>query len=95
MKEIKNLIKHLKARVIISLIGELLLIFFLFGAGIVNLIYLPQIWWLSLIFWGLTIMGILCFVWLARFMIKRVKAMEIELAEAERQEVFNKNHIDK
>lgn len=97
MKEIKNIKKAIdsyKGRLQASMLGMSLFIFFAIIFAIASLIYLPQVWWLSLMFFGFAFLTIILAIFYIKFTKKEIKAMEEELAEVEKQQALNEQNID-
>ncbi len=97
MKEIKNIKKAIdsyKGHLQASMLGSSLSIFFAIIFAIASLIYLPQVWWLSLIFFGLAFLIIIISIFYIKSTRREIKTIEEELAEVEKQQALNEQNTD-
>lgn len=94
MKELKTQLKIFKTRVKIDMIllsfGLLMLLTF----AIVVLIVLPQLWRIGLLLLGIVAVAVIGYFFYIKYIKKKIKAMEEELADAEKQQALNEQNTD-
>lgn len=94
MKKLKTQLKIFKTRVKIDMIllsfGLLMLLTF----AIVVLIVLPQLWWIGLLLLGIVAVAVIGYFFYIKYIKKKIKAMEEELAEVEKQQALNEQNTD-
>lgn len=94
MKELKTQLKIFKTRVKIDMIllsfGLLMLLTF----AIVVLIVLPQLWRIGLLLLGIVAVAVIGYFFYIKYIKKKIKAMEEELAEVEKQRALSEQNTD-
>lgn len=62
--------------------------------AIVVLIVLPQLWWIGLLLLGIVAVAVIGYFFYIKYIKKKIKAMEEELAEVEKQQALNEQNTD-
>lgn len=84
MKETKKMLDFYKTKVRINSIGMVVAVIALIIIAAAILIAVPQIWWVSLILFGLDIVFAIIFYFGVKAMRKKIKDMEKEISEADK-----------
>ena len=84
MKETRKMLKYYKINVKISAIGMVACLVMLIIVAVCLLVFVPQIWWVSLILFGLVIVFAFIFYYTNKATKRRIKELEREIAEAEK-----------
>lgn len=62
--------------------------------AIVVLIVLPQLWWIGLLLLGIVAVAVIGYFFYIKYIKKKIKVMEEELAEVEKRQALNEQNID-
>lgn len=84
MKETRKMLKYYRINVKINAIGMVACLVMLIIVAVCLLVFVPQIWWVSLILFGLVIVFAFIFYYTIKATKRRIKELEIEIAEAEK-----------
>ena len=84
MKETRKMLKYYKINVKINAIGMVTCLVMLIIVAVCLLVFVPQIWWVSLILFGLVIVFAFIFYYTNKATKRRIKELEREIAEAEK-----------
>ncbi len=84
MKETRKMLKYYKINVKINAIGMVACLVMLIIVAVCLLVFVPQIWWVSLILFGLVIVFAFIFYYTNKATKRRIKELEREIAEAEK-----------
>lgn len=85
MQETKNMLKVYKSRVKMNIIFMMIFMFLVMIVAIVFLIMYPDIWWLSLVFFGMDLLFLILLFFAVKSAKKSIKKIEKELDEASSQ----------
>lgn len=78
------MLKYYKINVKINAIGMVACLVMLIIVAVCLLVFVPQIWWVSLILFGLVIVFAFIFYYTNKATKRRIKELEREIAEAEK-----------
>lgn len=84
MKETKKMLAHYKTIVKINSVGMVVFVIMFIIVGVWMLVIVPQVWWVSMILFGLAIFSGILFYYTNKATKKRIKEMEKEIAEADK-----------
>lgn len=84
MKETRKMLKYYRINVKINAIGMVACLVMLIIVAVCLLVFVPQIWWVSLILFGLVIVFAFIFYYTNKATKRRIKELEREIAEAEK-----------
>lgn len=84
MKETRKMLKYYKINVKISAIGMVACLVMLIIVAVCLLVFVPQIWWVSLILFGLDVLFAIIFYFAVKAMKNKIQILEREIAEAEK-----------
>ncbi len=84
MKETRKMLKYYKINVKINAIGMVACLVMLIIVAVCLLVFVPQIWWVSLILFGLVIVFAFIFYYTNKATKRSIKELEREIAEAEK-----------
>lgn len=84
MKETRKMLKYYRINVKINAIGMVACLVMLIIVAVCLLVFVPQIWWVSPILFGLVIVFAFIFYYTNKATKRRIKELEREIAEAEK-----------
>ena len=84
MQETEKMLKFYKSRVKMNIIFMMIFMFLVVIAAIVFLIMYPDIWWLSLIFFGMDLFFSILLFFAVKSAKQRIKKIEKELEDVSR-----------
>lgn len=84
MKETRKMLKYYKINVKINAIGMVACLVMLIIVAVCLLVFVPQIWWVSLILFGLDVLFAIIFYFAVKAMKNKIQILEREIAEAEK-----------
>ena len=84
MKETRKMLKYYRINVKKNAIGMVACLVMLIIVAVCLLVFVPQIWWVSLILFGLVIVFAFIFYYTNKATKRRIKELEREIAEAEK-----------
>ena len=84
MKETRKMLDFYKAKIKINSVGMVMFVILLIAVAAALLIAVPQIWWVSLILFGLDVLFAIIFYFAVKAMKNKVQTLEREIAEAEK-----------
>lgn len=84
MKETRKMLKYYRINVKISAIGMVACLVMLIIVAVCLLVFVPQIWWVSLILFGLDVLFAIIFYFAVKAMKNKIQILEREIAEAEK-----------
>lgn len=84
MKETRKMLDFYKAKIKINSVGMVMFVILLIAVAVALLIAVPQIWWVSLILFGLDVLFAIIFYFTVKAMKNKIQILEREIAEAEK-----------